>query len=372
MWQHTYFTDINAMSYILHIWEYPLPDRIAQADQIQTQLSAQQSTQNPKFIELARRLTQRFPCITTLDDEDPDAVWSDGPLNGKTERAVYSIGIQTGFVNVVVPFVVSTASALGLTVYDMQAGEAHLPNNVVLTLPGRTAIVYPEPASDEIISTHQIEVLVDEGIKEVLINAGFKFVKSKRHYARKINGFTQSIHSWAGTYPQYYFHIAVVLELEVGLDLYKKAHDGTNDAQYMENKKNYWISGHKLEYFSKPNSTDSQLWPVGSKFEVCTLTDVRKATAQSCTYLSLVVIPVLNECISIQAINKLMNTLPISQAPLGGHGDNNKYVHHLLISHLAGDKNFEELVAHIRGLANQYESLYVENTLRALGRKPII
>ena len=366
MWQHTYFTDINAMSYILHIWEYPLPDRIAQADQIQTQLSAQQSTQNPKFIELARRLTQRFPCITTLDDEDPDAVWSDGPLDGKTERAVYSIGIQTGFVNVVVPFVVSTASALGLTVYDMQAGEAHLPTGAVLTLPGRTSIVYPEQASDEIISTHQIEVLVDECIKKVLVDAGFKFVKSKRHFTRKIDGFTQEIYSHAYTYPAFNFVLAAGIEIEVGLDLYKNAHQGTYNFEFVEKFKKYSV-GCWFEHFPRIDSMLKLTWPPESRFMVNTMTEVLKAATQACVYLSSVVVPVLNECTSIQAINSLMNTIPVTSAALRGSGDNGRYVQHLVIAHMVGDKNFDALVSRIRGLANQYQSIYVESTLRSLG-----
>jgi hypothetical protein len=359
------------MTYILHIWEHPLPASVAEADQIHTQLSAQKTAQNPKFIELAKCLTARHPCITTLDDEDPDAVWSDGPLDGKTERAVYSIGIQTDFLNVVVPFVVSTANALGLTVYDMQVGEAHLTNNVVLTLPGRTAIVHAEQASDEIVSTHQIEVLVDECIKEVLINAGFKFVKSKRHFTRKINGFTQEIYSHAYTYPAFNFVLAAGIEIEVGLDLYKNAHQGTYNYEFVEKLKKYSV-GCWFEHFPRIESMLELTWPPESRFMVNTMTEVRKAATQACVYLSSVVVPVLNECTSIQAINSLMNTIPVTSAALRGSGDNGRYVQHLIIAHMISDKNFDALVSHIRGLANQYQSIYVESTLRSLGYEPVI
>lgn len=209
------------MSYILHIWELPLPATVAEADEIHTQLSAQKTAQNPKFIELAKRLTARHPCITTLDDEDPDAVWSDGPLNGKTARAVYGIGVQTDFVSAVVPFVVETAKALGLMVYDMQAGEAHLPDGSVLTLPGQSPVVFAKPTPSETLeSRRQVFQLLQDGLRPVMEAHGFKFAKSNTRFGKK---YKQCKHYIAldadSSGPPYQFGLQIYIEPKYDEDM---------------------------------------------------------------------------------------------------------------------------------------------------------
>ena len=132
------------MSYVLHFWDKPVPTTVAEADQIHTRLSAERTAQNPQFIELAKRLTERYPCITTLEEDDDgleQGAWSDGPLDGETDGPVYSLGVQPSMLGQVVPFVAATAGALGLVVYDMQAAEVHLPDGKVLTLPGQLAVL---------------------------------------------------------------------------------------------------------------------------------------------------------------------------------------------------------------------------------------
>ena len=84
---------------------------VAEADRIHTRLSAERTSQNPKFIELAKRLTERYPCMTTLEDDDLEVAWSDGPLDGETDSPVYSLGVQATMLGVVVPFVETTANA---------------------------------------------------------------------------------------------------------------------------------------------------------------------------------------------------------------------------------------------------------------------
>lgn len=66
-------------------------------------------------------------------DED-EAAWTDGPLDGVTDEAVYGIGINTDRLDDVRPFVIETALALGLSVEDEQAGEYFFANGVVLSI----------------------------------------------------------------------------------------------------------------------------------------------------------------------------------------------------------------------------------------------
>jgi hypothetical protein len=129
------------MSFVLQIWELPQgrewPKTIKEATALVSGLHGQYPGQNPKFIEFARRLTARFPCIMSPEadalDED-EAAWTDGPLDGVTDEAVYGIGINTDRLDDVRPFVIETALALGLSVEDEQAGEYFFANGVVLSI----------------------------------------------------------------------------------------------------------------------------------------------------------------------------------------------------------------------------------------------
>jgi len=120
------------MSQSLHFWTLPLPRTAAEAQQIHERLSADTRKQTGIFRRLAAQLTERYPCITTLDANDPRAVWSDGPLDGVSDTAVYSVGIRTEHLKEVVAFVVEVATSLGLVTYDPLNGTAWLPGGLVL------------------------------------------------------------------------------------------------------------------------------------------------------------------------------------------------------------------------------------------------
>ncbi|MEO8248885.1 MAG: hypothetical protein ABI589_05900 [Burkholderiales bacterium] len=173
------------MSYVLHVWEAPVPATLEEADKLHETLSRQGGGQNPKFIEFAKRLTQRFPDVDEEGDEEGEGegdpmVWTDSPATGHTDAAVYGIGVQTEYlVDTVVPFVVATARALGLVLFDMQAAEAHLPDGRVLTLPGRDpARVEPAPARQSEVLDRKDLVTIIQGVLTPLLAAhGFKSLK---------------------------------------------------------------------------------------------------------------------------------------------------------------------------------------------------
>lgn len=126
------------MSFVLQIWELPQgsawPTTVKEATALVSGLHGGGHGQNPKFTELARRLTARFPCITSEDADEDGAAWTDGPLDGITDERVYGIGLDTDRLEEVRPFVIETALALGLSVEDEQAGEYFLANGRVLSL----------------------------------------------------------------------------------------------------------------------------------------------------------------------------------------------------------------------------------------------
>lgn len=83
-----------------------------------------------EFVELHRRLTERYPCI--CDDDDSDSPWSDGPLINNFGQKVGGVGLQFPRVDEALPFVIKTATDLGFWVYDRQVSEVHLPNGGIL------------------------------------------------------------------------------------------------------------------------------------------------------------------------------------------------------------------------------------------------
>lgn len=120
------------MSYVLQIWQTPVPATVNEAGAICSQLQRRREAHRPEYAELASRLVARYPDIGDLDEEDGSDVWTDGPLSANARAPVFGVGVQTHALNEVVPFVIESARALGLLVYDTQSGRVHLADGRVL------------------------------------------------------------------------------------------------------------------------------------------------------------------------------------------------------------------------------------------------
>lgn len=124
------------MSYTLHVWEQPagapFPSRLMDALDTIDALLRERMPGDSKFPVFAARLTARHPCICTEAGRNSPA-WSEGPLDGNADSAVYVIGLHSDRVGEVQPFVVAEARALGLNVMDEQTGQAYLANGKVLS-----------------------------------------------------------------------------------------------------------------------------------------------------------------------------------------------------------------------------------------------
>jgi hypothetical protein len=164
------------MSYVVFIWQSPVPTSATHADAIHGELSGQSTAQNPLFIELASRLTKRYPSPVDSGDDEDECVWTDGPMDGKTDCAVYGIGVVTDYLGEVVPFVAREANALGLVMYDMQTGDAHLPDGTVLTVDGAVPRKFSAavPAASEPQSKRAVGEILRDHLLPVLKPSGFK------------------------------------------------------------------------------------------------------------------------------------------------------------------------------------------------------
>lgn len=183
------------MSYVLQIWELPQgkswPTSVREATSLVMALHGPTPGQNPKFLEFARRLTARYPCITTPDEDLPEGaelVWTDGPLDGVTDEAVYGIGVDTDALVDVRPFVIHTALSLGLCVEDDQAGEYFLANGSVLSVDieirrrdAAAAAVAGQPVAPRLPSREELSERLVADIGPLLERHGF--ARAQQHDA---------------------------------------------------------------------------------------------------------------------------------------------------------------------------------------------
>ena len=118
------------MSYTLVIARPPVPEEDAAAWKAMSDLAERETDGEvpPVFHALIDRLTARYPCICDLpDDQVDDGAWTDGPLRNNAGPVVTVLGLASGRVQEVLPFVVETAGQLGLVVFDEQEGRIYRP-----------------------------------------------------------------------------------------------------------------------------------------------------------------------------------------------------------------------------------------------------
>lgn len=175
------------MSYVIQVWDtpanHPAPATLEAASRQLDQLQ-QQTAQHKKFRLLALRLTLRYPCICSPRAEEiPESewAWSDGPLDGKTDAAVFALGVNPEMLDAVLPFVVGQARLFGLNVMDAQEGVVYLANGhrlTVATLPTST----PKKNYDDVPTRAALEKIVFERLTPFLAEHGFKARKSDRSF----------------------------------------------------------------------------------------------------------------------------------------------------------------------------------------------
>jgi hypothetical protein len=301
------------MSYALHIWDhYPLPANDEEADELYVRLSQETGPQNPKFIELAKRLTARYPCITTLDDDDPGAVWTDGPLDGKTNRQVYGLGVDTDYLNVMVPFVAATAGALGLTVYDMQAGEVYLPSGQVLTLPGRAPVNWTPTEEEELQSKRQVADILVEGLRPLLEPHGFKNLKGRAYFRRRLKGFDQEIEFFSERdYPGYEinacFDVRPRFDNLFGEELATVAKNHTTGFCCLSKDKMAGIASIAPPP-GKPLVSRETGEILDRRVTVKTHSELMDYIARLAEFISMAVLPILEHCVTPQQLDSYLNS----------------------------------------------------------------
>jgi hypothetical protein len=107
------------MSYNVAIVISPVPTDDVEAWAAVDRLIRQQGPRPAVFQELHDQLTARYPCMCSVpDDQIDNTVWSDGPLINNFLHRAAVLGMSYSRDDEVLPFLIGTANALGLVVFD--------------------------------------------------------------------------------------------------------------------------------------------------------------------------------------------------------------------------------------------------------------
>lgn len=115
------------MSYVIQLWEQPVPASLEEAETILEQLLREDAgVPSSRLDQLVKLLWARYP--RDLDTAPGDPVWADTfPRNGRTPLQVETLAIAAPHLDEVVPVIAKAATELGLVAYDPQYGTVYLP-----------------------------------------------------------------------------------------------------------------------------------------------------------------------------------------------------------------------------------------------------
>lgn len=114
------------MSYNVAVVAPPLSLDDATAWAALDELIEQSGPRPEVFQKLHDRLTARYPCMSAVpEDQIDDTVWSDGPLINNFGHRAAVLGVRYSRIEEVLPFLVETANALGLAVFDWSTGQVY-------------------------------------------------------------------------------------------------------------------------------------------------------------------------------------------------------------------------------------------------------
>jgi hypothetical protein len=135
------------MSYDVAIVTPPIPADDSAAWNELDALLASHGSVPPVLRTLHDQLIARYPCLSSLpDDQLDDAVWSDGPLWNNFCHRGASLGVSSSRVEEVLPFLIETANAIDLVVFDLSAEQIHRAdriNGLNLTVEDRRPLQAP-------------------------------------------------------------------------------------------------------------------------------------------------------------------------------------------------------------------------------------
>lgn len=120
------------MSYSLMFSITPIPEDDSEAwdefDEREEENEDLEKPPHPLMVKLIETLMEKYPCISTLSDEEVDnTIWSDGPLMSNIIGDLCILAVSFSKVEEALPFIKETAKNLGLVFYDGQEEVIYRP-----------------------------------------------------------------------------------------------------------------------------------------------------------------------------------------------------------------------------------------------------
>jgi hypothetical protein len=325
------------MSHVIHIWDhYPLPADDEEAAELLYRLSDQTTPQNPKFIELAKRLKERFPdspsesrVLVDFDDAsgyDSYLDWPEGRPDGFTNEAVYSMA-KSADIDVILPVLLEIADSLGLTVHD--DGETYLPGGKVLTREGVKSLQEVMPSGDDserLRSRGHVALLLAQGLKPFLEPQGFKKIRGSSSFVNQCQNADVEIHFFS----RWTYFAEMTCKLSI------KFNQAICDS--------YEFNLSRLvEQANLPLPRELEKSGNGYQIEFDNVSSLEAMTKITGDFLSRAVLPVMKECSSIEELDKHLNRLPPEESLFHFNSRRIRFSQ-IIIMYLAKNPDFDAIV----------------------------
>lgn len=340
------------MSYILKIWEpsgrQPVPRDIAAVLDLVEALEQGPVRPSRRFSSLLRHLTGRFPDITSPEAEalpESEWAWSDGPLSEAAQDTVMVLGLRTGKLDEVQPFVVELATGLGFAVLDPQAGAAWFPGNVQVGGDAQATPARSGAASDR-LDCSDTALLLFDALSPALSAAGFKPARSTRRWRRTDDAGWQEVILMAedhgrgacGFFLMCTIRLHAIAELHARLFLQGLPEKQRQLLPTLAIRQDAWLSeaaplvaGPDRDYYVKEPTQVTRL--------------AGQIVADCRTHL----LPLLESARSVEGLDRLLNPEPLQRSVFfRGYGA--RFDVHVWAAYLARNPRLEALCEHV--LAN--------------------
>ncbi|MGJ8676939.1 MAG: hypothetical protein ACSHX0_05445 [Akkermansiaceae bacterium] len=104
-------------------------------EQLREKYYEDESGAHEKLKALHQVLTQKYPCLSSYPDDDPEmenSPWADGPMIGNFASKMGMLAIVYSRVDEVFPFILKEALGLGIIVADGQSERIYRPDEQLL------------------------------------------------------------------------------------------------------------------------------------------------------------------------------------------------------------------------------------------------
>jgi hypothetical protein len=316
------------MSYVVHLWESPVPATLQEADRTHTALSRERVPQQPKFLQLAERLNRRFPTSASGgDDDDDDGVWTDVTLTGRSERPVFSLGIRSAAIERVLPVVVETARAIGLVVYDDAAGSIHLPSGHTIgtPLPQRSA------APSGLESGAHVRRTMIAGLSPLLEPLGFKRAYRDTELQRRFPQVIQGVQADASDRGRY-FEVNWWFSIELRLPPHMKDWSWFKQSGFLIH----------VDALARREQVETTVGAPHQRLKVADALELQQAVNEARGICARFVVPFFSACTDFRSLHHIANELPPEQRPFS------QLLTRLLVARIIGPVEYERALKDFR------------------------